>query len=184
MSQGFYGGYMGNAGALSDLVYRGGPNQMMPLPYYGGVQGIQQLGGFPGPSQLSTDVIKANVPGAGRGAFTGPSQLSTDVIKANIPGAGRGAFTGPSQLSTDVIEANIPGANLLAGGKSFGINPGAAGDARRMRKGLSPQDVQRLIEANPQFENQIREMYLPGAQGTPFFKKAGLPAGFDAKYVS
>ena len=161
MSQGFYGGYMGNAGALSDLVYRGGPNQMMPLPYYGGVQGIQQLGGFPG-----------------------PSQLSTDVIKANVPGAGRGAFTGPSQLSTDVIEANIPGANLIAGGKSFDINPGAAGDARRMRKGLSPQDVQRLIEANPQFENQIREMYLPGAQGTPFFKKAGLPAGFDAKYVS
>jgi hypothetical protein len=161
MSQGFYGGYMGNAGALSDLVYRGGPNQMMPLPYYGGGQGIQQLGGFPG-----------------------PSQLSTDVIKANVPGAGRGAFTGPSQLSTDVIEANIPGANLIAGGQSFDINPGAAGDARRMRKGLSPQDVQRLIEANPQFENQIREMYLPGAQGTPFFKKAGLPAGFDAKYVS
>jgi len=161
MSQGFYGGYMGNAGALSDLVYRGGPNQMMPLPYYGGGQGIQQLGGFPG-----------------------PSQLSTDVIKANVPGAGRGAFTGPSQLSTDVIEANIPGAKLIAGGQSFDINPGAAGDARRMRKGLSPQDVQRLIEANPQFENQIREMYLPGAQGTPFFKKAGLPAGFDAKYVS
>jgi len=161
MSQGFYGGYMGNAGALSDLVYRGGPNQMMPLPYYGGGQGIQQLGGFPG-----------------------PSQLSTDVIKANVPGAGRGAFTGPSQLSTDVIEANIPGENLIAGGQSFDINPGAAGDARRMRKGLSPQDVQRLIEANPQFENQIREMYLPGAQGTPFFKKAGLPAGFDAKYVS
>lgn len=112
--QGFYGGYMGNAGALDDLVYRGGPSQMMPMPYYGGGMGIQPL----------------------------------------------------------------------AGGPSFDINPGSAGDARRKRKGLSPQDVQRLIEANPQFEQQIRDMYLPGVQGTPFFKKAGIPTGFDAKYVS
>ena len=27
MAQGFYGGYMGNAGALNDLVYRGEPTQ-------------------------------------------------------------------------------------------------------------------------------------------------------------
>jgi hypothetical protein len=27
-------------------------------------------------------------------------------------------------------------------------------------------------------------MYLPGPQGAPFFKKADLPTGFDAKYVS
>ena len=114
MTQGFYGGYMGNAGALSDLVYRGGPSSMMPLPYQGGMPQVQLLGGSP----------------------------------------------------------------------SFDINPGATGDARRSRKGLSPQDVQRLIEANPQFENQIREMYLPGVQGTPFFKKAEMPTGFDAKYVS
>jgi hypothetical protein len=138
MAQGFYGGYMGNAGALSDLVYRGNPGQMTPMPYYGGGIGVQQLGGF----------------------------------------------TGPAQLSTDVIEASIPGSKLMAGGPSFDINPGAAGDSRRSRKGLSPQDVQRLINANPQFEQQIRDMYLPGVQGTPFFKKASLPANFDAKYVS
>jgi len=138
MAQGFYGGYMGNAGALSDLVYRGNPGQMTPMPYYGGGMGVQQLGGFPG----------------------------------------------PGQLSTDVIQANIPGSSFIAGSPSFDINQGAAGDARRKRKGLSPQDVQRLIEANPQFEKQIKDMYLPGAQGTPFFKQAGLPAGFDAKYVS
>jgi len=131
---GTYGGYMGNAGAFN----RGNPGQMMPMPYYGGGMGVQQLGGF----------------------------------------------AGPGQLSTDVIEANIPGASLLAGSPSFDINAGGAGDARRQRKGLSPQDVQRLIDANPQFEKQIRDMYLPGAQGTPFFKKADVPTGFDAKYVS
>lgn len=62
MAQGFYGGYMGNAGALSDLVYRGEPTQMMPMPYYGGGMNIQQLAGFYGPSQMSTDVLKANIP--------------------------------------------------------------------------------------------------------------------------
>jgi hypothetical protein len=62
MSQGFHGGYMGNAGAMDDLVYRGQPNQMMPMPYYGGGMGIEQLAGFSGPAQLSTDVIKANIP--------------------------------------------------------------------------------------------------------------------------
>ena len=91
MAQGFYGGYMGNAGALSDLVYRGNPGQMMPMPYYGGGMGIQQLGGFPG----------------------------------------------PGQLSTDVIEANLPNTSFVAGGPSFDINAGSAGDARRKRKGLS-----------------------------------------------
>ena len=48
MKQGFYGGYMGNAGALDDPVYRGEPAQMMPLPYYGGGMNIQQLAGSPG----------------------------------------------------------------------------------------------------------------------------------------
>lgn len=41
--QGFYGGYMGNAGALDNLVYRGEPAQMTPLPYYGGGINIQPL---------------------------------------------------------------------------------------------------------------------------------------------
>ena len=70
---------------------------------------------------------------------------------------------------------NVPGAprNLLAGGTSFEITPG--GDARRARKGLSPQDVQRLMEANPDFGNQIQDMYLPGPKSTPFFKKAEVP---------
>lgn len=43
-----YGGQpveMGNAGAFSGLVYRGGPNEVMPLPYYGGGFGIEQLAG-------------------------------------------------------------------------------------------------------------------------------------------
>ena len=31
---------------------------------------------------------------------------------------------------------------------------------------------------------QIRDMYLPGVQGTPFFKKAESLGGFDTKYVS
>jgi hypothetical protein len=62
MTQGFYGGYMGNAGAIDDLVYRGEPRQMMPMPYYGGGMNMQQLAGFYGPGQMSTDVIKANIP--------------------------------------------------------------------------------------------------------------------------
>ena len=49
----------------------------------------------------------------------------------------------------------------IAGSPSFDIGP-AGGDSRRQRRGLSPADVQRLIDANPDFEQQIREMYLPG----------------------
>jgi hypothetical protein len=49
---------------------------------------------------------------------------------------------------------------LLAGSRSFDIRGG--GDARRSRKGLSPEDVRRLIEANPDFADQIQQMYLPG----------------------
>ena len=55
---------------------------------------------------------------------------------------------------------------LLAGSPSFKVE-GQAGDARRSRKGLSPADVGRLIEANPAFADQIREMYLPGASLPP-----------------
>jgi hypothetical protein len=51
---------------------------------------------------------------------------------------------------------------LLAGSPSFEVKD-QGGDARRSRKGLSPSDVRRLIEANPAFADQIREMYLPGA---------------------
>ncbi len=55
---------------------------------------------------------------------------------------------------------------LLAGSPSFEVG-GQGGDSRRSRKGLSPSDVRRLIEANPAFADQIREMYLPGASLPP-----------------
>jgi len=54
----------------------------------------------------------------------------------------------------------------VAGSPSFDIKD-SGGDARRRRKGLSPADVQRLIEANPDFADQIRQMYLPGASSFP-----------------
>lgn len=43
-----YGGQpvaLGNAGAFDDLVYRGGPVEVQPLPYYGGGIGVEQLAG-------------------------------------------------------------------------------------------------------------------------------------------
>lgn len=131
----------------------------------------------------------SNVPGApgNNAAFYGPGQLSTDVISANIPGATLTdlVYRGESsQMVPMPYYGGGMGIQQLAGGPSFDINPGAAGDSRRSRKGLSPQDVERLIQANPQFEKQIRDMYLPGVQGTPFFKQAEIPAGFDGKYVS
>ena len=47
MAQGFYGGYLGNAGALGDLVYRGESVSPVPMPYYGGGMGIEILAGSP-----------------------------------------------------------------------------------------------------------------------------------------
>jgi len=67
----------------------------------------------------------------------------------------------------DRVDAFLGG---LAGGPSFDITPG--GDQRRARKGLSSEDVKRLIDANPDFGGQIEGMYLPGPKATPFFKKA------------
>lgn len=43
MAKSFYGGYLGNAGALDDSVYRGEPAQLTPLPYQGGGMNIQEL---------------------------------------------------------------------------------------------------------------------------------------------
>jgi hypothetical protein len=70
MAQGFYGGIMGNARALEDLVYRGEPTQMMPMPYYGGGMGIEQLAGGPdlpfgGGGRYKT-IQEQNKPGAPR----------------------------------------------------------------------------------------------------------------------
>lgn len=75
------------------------------------------------------------------------------------------------QLARDLLEQFISGA--IAGSPSFDIRSGGGGDARRSRKGLSPSDVQRLIEANPEFGDQIREMYLPGPS-LPSVRKADM----------
>jgi len=169
MAQGFYGNYMGNAGALSDLVYRGNPGQMMPMPYYGGGMGVQKLGGFPGPGQLSTDVIKANIPAPYGGNGMGVQQL-------------RG-FAGPGQLSTDVIEANIPGSaseQLLSQGIPVGQDPRfpmdqkmfeAYVEERRFKnKYPNPGDFRRFVD-------QYNKNYFPGSQAT-------LPADIGGKTVS
>jgi hypothetical protein len=66
-------------------------------------------------------------------------------------------------------------AELISGSPSFDIG-GDRGDARRSRKGLSPTDVQRLIEANPDFADDIRKMYLPGP-ALPGVRKAELGGG-------
>jgi phospholipid N-methyltransferase len=64
------------------------------------------------------------------------------------------------QLARDFLEQMLV-EKMVAGLPSFEVGPGR-GDARRSRKGLSPTDVQRLIEANPDFADDIRQMYLPG----------------------
>ena len=106
-------------------------------------------------------------------------------------------------------EQNIPGApgnvgSLVAGNPSFDINRGAAGDSRRSRKGLSAEDVQRLMNANPEFAPQIQKMYFPGPQLPQVMSPAGgsnlpgaignmggmqmagmnMPMGFNNKFVS
>lgn len=75
------------------------------------------------------------------------------------------------------MDRKIPPAGLVeapadyevAGGLSFDI--GAGGDARRSRKGLSVEDVQRLIQAYPQDADKIRKMYLPGPQAPGFLMR-------------
>lgn len=81
-------------------------------------------------------------------------------------------------------------AELIAGSPSFDIGP-ERGDARRSRKGLSPTDVQRLIEANPDFADDIRQMYLPGPSlpgvrkaelgGENMVAQGGIPVGQDPR---
>lgn len=66
-------------------------------------------------------------------------------------------------------------AEIIAGSPSFEIGP-SRGDARRLRKGLSPSDVQRLIEANPDFADDIKKMYLPGPS-LPGVRKAEMDGG-------
>lgn len=81
-------------------------------------------------------------------------------------------------------------AELIAGSPSFDIG-GERGDARRSRKGLSPTAVQRLIEANPDFADDIRKMYLPGPAlpgvrkaemgGGDMIAQGGIPVGEDPR---
>ena len=70
-----------------------------------------------------------------------------------------------------VLASKAP--ELIAAGPSFEIG-GSGGDARRARKGLTPQDVQRLIEANPDFGQQIKDMYLPGPSLPPVRRLPGV----------
>ncbi len=51
---------------------------------------------------------------------------------------------------------------------SFDITPG--GDARRSRKGLTEDDVNRLMRAYPNDADKIRRMYLPGPEQPGFLK--------------
>lgn len=50
---------------------------------------------------------------------------------------------------------------LIAGSPSFTVG-GGGGDRRRSRRGLTHDDVQRLIDAYPDSADDIRKMYLPG----------------------
>ena len=52
---------------------------------------------------------------------------------------------------------------------SFDITPGF-GDARRSRKGLTEDDVNRLMRAYPNDADKIRRMYLPGPEQPGFLK--------------
>ena len=178
MAQGFYGGFMGNAGALDDLVYRGQQGQMMPMPYYGGGMNIQQLANFTGPAQMSTDVLKANVPGAQRGDMTPMPYFGAGMGMQQI-----GGFAGPSQMSTDVIRANIPGAQM-AGTPSFDINrrSGSLG-------GRSGEQLKRIYEGGTQGNEQLNEEMrrrgiMPGGPQLPMAMGMGVPAGFQNKTVS
>ena len=56
MSQSIQGGFLGNAGALSDLVYRGEPVGFQNLPYYGGGINIAPLGGQMQPGFISQGI--------------------------------------------------------------------------------------------------------------------------------
>ena len=90
-------------------------------------------------------------------AFSDPSQMSTDVLAANIPGFGQSqGFGGPSQMSTDVIRANIPGARL-AGNPSFDINKGSGALG-----GRSEEQIRRLQKSVPDNQQLLEEMRRRG----------------------
>jgi len=121
-------------------------------------------------------------------AFPGPGQMSTDVLAANMPGFGHSqGFGGPGQMSTDVIRANIPGASL-AGNPSFDINKGSGALG-----GRSEEQIRRLQKSVPDNQQLLEEMrrrgitpgggpQLPMAYGggmAPMGNAGAIAAGFQ-----
>ena len=80
-----------------------------------------------------------------------------------------------SLLEEFIFNISFP-SGAIAKNPSMDITPG--GDRRRMRRGLSPSDVQRLIEANPDFADEIQRMYLPGPKLPPT-KLSGIYGGAE-----
>lgn len=75
----------------------------------------------------------------------------------------------PNSFLEQYLVGEAPSDYEVAGSPSFDIG-GGAGDSRRSRRGLSVKDIERLMQAYPQDADKIKNMYLPGAQGTPFFR--------------
>jgi len=86
--------------------------------------------------------------------------LSPDVV-VYMGEAAQGARPQDAAMDEAIAEGFL-GAVSDDLAQSFDVTPG--GDSRRSRKGLTPGDVQRLMEAYPNDAEKIRKMYLPGAQ--------------------
>jgi len=97
--------------------------------------------------------------GANRMAGSGLG-LSPDVV-AYMGEAAQGSRPQDSAMDEAIAEGFL-GAISDDLAQSFDVTPG--GDTRRSRKGLTPGDVQRLMEAYPNDAEKIQKMYLPGAQ--------------------
>ena len=86
--------------------------------------------------------------------------LSPDVV-VYMGEAAQGARPQDAAMDEAIAEGFL-GAVSDDLAQSFDVKPG--GDSRRSRKGLTPGDVQRLMEAYPNDAEKIQKMYLPGAQ--------------------
>lgn len=102
MAQGFYGSYLGNAGALNDLVYRGEPVQFQTLPYYGGGFNVQPLMAgnpfssdfvIPGAKRQQQPVLPGEDPGLIRKVYGGiaPMQMPANPL---LPGSSKTIIRG------------------------------------------------------------------------------------------
>jgi hypothetical protein len=89
--------------AYSDLLYRGEPYQMLPMPYYGGEIGVQQLSQnipvgqdpiFPMDQDQFSDYVRYQLdkkkplprPGAGSPGPQLPGFVNRGVRSASVPG--------------------------------------------------------------------------------------------------